>query len=58
MSREYEVKIKTQYQAAESIWVSARNAKEAVSLARRRARIEDWFNLRNDGRVTFTAVTA
>lgn len=55
MSREYEVKIKTQYRAAESIWVSARNAKEAVSLARRRARIEDWFCTKNDGRVTFTA---
>ena len=58
MSKEYEVRIKTQYQAAESIWVNARNAREAVKLARRRARIEDWFNLRNDGRVTFTAVVA
>lgn len=53
--KEYEVSIKTQYQAAESIWVKAKTAKDAVSQARRKARIEDWFCLKNDGRVTFTA---
>jgi hypothetical protein len=53
--REYEVSIKTQYHPAESIWIKARSAKDAVSQARRKARIEDWFCLKNDGRVTFTA---
>lgn len=53
--KEYEVSIKTQYHPAESVWVKAKTAKDAVSQARRKARIEDWFCLKNDGRVTFTA---
>jgi len=51
--KEYEIEIKTQYHPAESIWIEASTAKEAISAARRKARIEGWFDRRNDGRVTF-----
>jgi hypothetical protein len=56
MSKEYEVSIKTQYAPAESVWIYAATAKDAVSKARRIARNEQWFCLRNDGRVTFKAI--
>lgn len=56
MSKEYEVSIKTQYSPASSIWVLASSAKSAISQARRTARIEMWFDKRNDGRVTFKTV--
>jgi hypothetical protein len=52
-TKEYEIEIKTQYAPASSIWVRAATAKEAISSARRTARIEGWFDRRNDGRVTF-----
>jgi hypothetical protein len=55
MTKEYEVSIKTQYRPAESVWIRADNAKEAISKARRTARLEGWFDLRNDGRVTYSA---
>jgi hypothetical protein len=56
MTKEYEISIKTEFHPAESIWIRARNAKEAISLARRKARDEYWFDRRNDGKVTYRVV--
>lgn len=52
-TKEYQIEIKTQYHPAESVWIKAATAKEAISIARRTARNEGWFDRRNDGRVTF-----
>jgi hypothetical protein len=52
----YEVSIKTQYAQADSVFIEAATAKDAISKARRTARLEGWFCLRNDGRVTYTVV--
>jgi len=52
----YQVTIKTQYSnQADSIYVQAANAAEAIATARRKARLEGWFCLRNDGKVTYKA---
>ena len=56
MTKTYEVSIKTQYRAAESVFIDAETAKAAISKARRTARNEGWFDLRNDGRVTYTII--
>lgn len=53
MTKEYEVIIKTEYRGAESIWIYADTAAAAISKARRTARLEGWFDLRNDGKVIF-----
>jgi hypothetical protein len=58
MTKTYEIRIQTQYWPAESVFIEAATAKEAISKARRTARIEHWFDHRNDGRVTFTNVSA
>lgn len=54
-SHTYQVMIKTQYHPAEAIYVQALTAAEAVSTARRKARLEGWFDIRNDGKVTYKA---
>lgn len=51
----YQVTIKTQYHPAENVYVEAKTAAEAISKTRRKARLEGWFDVRNDGRVTYTA---
>lgn len=56
--RTYEVSIKTQYWPAESIFIEASTAKEAIAKARRTARIEEWFDPRIEGRVIYTVVKA
>jgi flavin-binding protein dodecin len=56
MSKTYEVSIKTQYHPAESVFIEAATAKEAISKARRTARNQGWFDVRNDGRVTYSIV--
>lgn len=53
----YEVVIKTQFAPADSVWIFAATAKEAISKARRTARIEGWFDVRNDGRVVYKTKT-
>jgi len=51
----FQVTIKTQYHPAEAIYVEAATAAEAVSKTRRKARLEGWFDIRNDGKVTYKA---
>ena len=56
MTKEYEVQIKTQYHPVESIWIYANSKGEAVKYARRKAKLEGWFDRRNDGYVSFKAI--
>lgn len=51
----FQVTIKTQYYPAEAIYVEASTAAEAISKTRRKARNEGWFDIRNDGKVTYKA---
>jgi len=51
----FQVTIKTQYHPAEAIYVEAVTATEAVSKTRRKAKLEGWFDRRNDGRVEYKA---
>jgi len=57
MTKTYEISIKTQYHPAESVFIEAASAKEAVSKARRTARLQGWFSIHNDGRVTYSNIT-
>lgn len=57
-SRTYEVTVSAQYRYStqpDRLWIEARTAAEAIKIVRRRARLEMWFDRRNDGRVAYSA---
>jgi len=53
---EYQIQITTQYRGSEMIWVRAASKSEALKQIRRKAKLEGWFDRRNDGYVSFKCV--
>ena len=52
----YQVQITTQYRGSENVWIDASSKSEALKLIRRKAKLEGWFDRRNDGYVSFKCV--
>lgn len=52
----YQIKITTQYRGSEMVWVEASSKTEALKNIRRKAKLEGWFDRRNDGYVSFKTV--